>query len=636
MTSEMTSGLYKKLPKNFKFASIYFIIAILLYTIFGIAFLDRGNRHKLMPNIPSSKEIVVVAIDEKTLQKYGSWPWPRETIARSIELILNYNPDVVGVDILFQENGLVSEKLNQILENPKVIVAKQVALTNNNIVTKTTKSAKLTGFVNYPLDSDGVVRRVVTSHNGSLSLAKEVYGKGNVPTTFLINPNSPLSQTISLSDLSDNPDLGKFLTNKKVLLGSTVLALGDAHTLPKYGYVPGVFIHSISLNQMIAGNFPAEPSINNFTEVFIILFLSTTLAFKNLLFKQGNFLLAIIISVSLIIATILFTANPFFSLEFLVANVVALILAVIILYTTKAYQQRKKLEKTLGLYVSDKVMQMVYKDPKIVDLGGELKNITILFTDIRNFTKMTEKFGKTTEFGTFLNKILDLQTVVIQENEGVVDKFIGDAVMAFWGAPVSTSKDSYYAIKSACEVVIALQEFNLDNKSELSIGIGVNSGQAIVGNFGSSKRFNYTAIGDSVNTAARLESLNKMYGTQILVGKSAIDSLSLEEKNCFKFMEIDTVCPKGKENSIILYQILSFKIKDGLDWVNLNQDFKFQEKYHQALQLYYKGRFNEAKLIFSSISMPASILLAKRCEYLIKQPGLTDNQWKGVWNHETK
>ncbi len=632
----MFLNIKRDMPKNYKFAGVYIVLVILIYSILGLVFFERNNRHKLMPTIPTSSNIVVVAIDEKSLEKYGNWPWQRDTIAESIQLILDYNPEVLGVDILFQKNGYNSEKLNKVLQDPKVVVAEQISLTNDSLITSSENLGGRTGYINFPVDSDGVVRQAVTKNNNNISLSRKVYGNDPVPDTFLLNPNSNLSQTISLTDLSDKPDLGKFLSGKKVLLGSTVLALGDAHTLPKYGSVPGIFIHAIALNQMLIGNYPVSPKFNNLEEFTVIIALALVLAYKDIFTKYNNFILCIILCIIFVGITIWLNTSPLFSLEFLVSNIFSLTFSSIILYTLENYRERNKLQKTLGLYVPDKVLQMIYKNPNIINLGGELKNITLLFTDIRNFTKMTEKFGKTTEFGIFLNKILDLQTVIIQKNEGVIDKFIGDAVMAFWGAPVSTNQDAFLAIQSACQITLGLQKFNLENNSDLKIGIGVSSGQAIVGNFGSSKRFNYTAIGDSVNTTARLESLNKIYGTEILIGKPAIDALSEEQKRHFKFIEIDTVCPKGKDNSVVLYQVLAFKTSLNMDWVNLHTNISFEEDYKMALNLYYKGEFIKAKTIFDSINFSVAKLLSERCTFLLSQSEEFRKEWNGIWIHGKK
>ena len=183
--------------------------------------------------------------------------------------------------------------------------------------------------------------------------------------------------------------------------------------------------------------------------------------------------------------------------------------------------------------------------------------------------------------------------------------------------------------------LMKLAKFNLKNNSDLRIGIGISFGSAIVGNFGSEKRFNYTAIGDSVNITARLESLNKTYGTDILISKKAIDCLSQEEKECFEFSEVDTIYPKGKEKSVTLYEIRAYKNQTTNELIEHGN--KLDEGiYLSGLSLYYAGNFSTAKFLFDKVKSTKAKVLSARCEELLLKSESFKSTWNGIWNFETK
>ena len=621
--------------KSYKFSLIYLTVALLSFCVLNLVHFEQVNRSKLISEIPISDNLVVVAIDDKSLEKFGTWPWPRQTTASTIEKILSYNPEKVGVDIIFQKKEATSADLNKVLQDNRVVVAKQISLTGSAQTQEIIPEARETGFVNFLVDFDGFVRKVITKQEDNISLSRMLNNDSSIPNSFLLNPKPSLIKTMSLSDLYSNPELGELITGKKVLFGATSMNLGDNHTLPEYGSVAGVYIHAAVLNQIIQKNYPEEPSLNLYQELVIILLIALSLAFFKRIFPIFHYLASFSLITVLLIITFYQTNNPTLSLSFILANILGIIIANITFYSLENNYEKNKLKKTLGLYVSDKVLHQIQKDPNMINLGGEIKNITLLFTDIRNFTSMTEKFGKTTEFGIFLNKILEFQSGIIQKNDGVIDKYIGDAVMAFWGAPVSTSKDTYLAIQSGCEIITELKKFNLKNNSDLRIGIGISFGSAIVGNFGSEKRFNYTAIGDSVNITARLESLNKTYGTDILISKKAIDCLSQEEKECFEFSEVDTIYPKGKEKSVTLYEIRAYKNQTTNELIEHGN--KLDEGiYLSGLSLYYAGNFSTAKFLFDKVKSTKAKVLSARCEELLLKSESFKSTWNGIWNFETK
>lgn len=208
-------------------------------------------------------------------------------------------------------------------------------------------------------------------------------------------------------------------------------------------------------------------------------------------------------------------------------------------------------------YVSKDVLEEILKDPAKVKLGGEEKEVTVFFSDIRGFTALSEKTAPK-ELVRILNKYFTLMTNEVLENSGVLDKYIGDAIMAFWGAPIEDRRQAENALKAALGMLEKLKELNKELKSngdpEINIGIGLYSGPAVVGNIGSDLRFDYTVMGDTVNVASRLESLNKEYKTQIIIGETTKNKLEGDHK--FKFL--GSVAVKGRKELLNIYTIENF------------------------------------------------------------------------------
>ncbi len=203
-------------------------------------------------------------------------------------------------------------------------------------------------------------------------------------------------------------------------------------------------------------------------------------------------------------------------------------------------------------YVSKEVLEEILKNPSQVTLGGEEKEITVLFSDIRGFTSISEKTTPK-ELVRLLNKYFTAMTEQILKNGGVLDKYIGDAIMAFWGAPIENLEQADKAVRAALQMIQKLDELNKELMSEgipeIKIGVGIYTGPAVVGNIGSNLRFDYTAIGDTVNTASRLEGLCKEYNTRIIIGKTTKNKL----KDDYNLKFLGSALVKGKNKSVDVY-----------------------------------------------------------------------------------
>ena len=219
---------------------------------------------------------------------------------------------------------------------------------------------------------------------------------------------------------------------------------------------------------------------------------------------------------------------------------------------------RKQIKKQFEHYLDPGMVKKLQKDPSLLKLGGETRNMTFLFCDIRGFTPISEKYkGNPAGLTKLINRFLTRMTDVIIANGGTIDKFMGDCIMAFWNAPIENKKHREMAVKSALEMTVALAELNMHLQAEglpqINIGIGINTGDALVGNMGSEQRFDYSVIGDAVNLASRLESSSKTLGKTIVIGEDTRHTI----ETAYPFDYIDSITVKGKTEEIKVYTIKS-------------------------------------------------------------------------------
>ena len=292
---------------------------------------------------------------------------------------------------------------------------------------------------------------------------------------------------------------------------------------------------------------------------------------------------------------------------------------------TSGLKEKEHITSTFKKYVSSSVVDEVLKSD--VELGGEKKEVTIYFTDLADFTSISEKLTPE-ELISFLNHYLSKMTQILEEHSGIVDKYIGDAIMAFWGAPIPIDNHP----RQACLAALKQQRWHKElhqqwqGHSALSLvrtRFGIHTGEVIVGNVGSERRLDYTIIGDSVNTASRLESLNKFYGTNILISESTYDALSED----MLIREIDLVQVKGKNKAVCIYELMTFSEEASRPQVNLAELFKqgreayLQRNFQEALQLFERCQAQMAS------DQPSQIMI-KRCQELIESP--PDDSWQGI------
>ncbi len=223
-------------------------------------------------------------------------------------------------------------------------------------------------------------------------------------------------------------------------------------------------------------------------------------------------------------------------------------------YSTAQERKRREIQEAFQHYFSPQIMEAILQDPDKLKLGGVRREITILFSDIRSFTSLSETLPPQV-LTKLLHEYFSEMTDEVQATDGIVDKYIGDAIMAFWGAPIEQPDQADRAVTTALNMIrrvkLLREKWKRDGYGDLDIGIGINLGVATVGNFGSAKRFDYTVIGDAVNSASRIEGLNKQYGCNIIISESTKSQLTIDVKT----EDLGEVTIRGKEQPVRLYRI---------------------------------------------------------------------------------
>ena len=283
-------------------------------------------------------------------------------------------------------------------------------------------------------------------------------------------------------------------------------------------------------------------------------------------------------------------------------------------------------------YMPIALVKNLVSSGKVAEVGGETKEVTLLFSDIESFTQISEGMDPE-KVMQYLSEYFQAMTKIIIDHDGTVDKYIGDGLMAFWGAPIDDADQTMHACESAIEMGVALYKLNTkwrnEGNPEIKIRIGISTGKVIVGNVGSDDRLSYTALGDTVNLTSRLEALNKTYGTRIIVGERTYESV----KDKFKFRLLDKVAVKGKKLGLYIYELIE-KENDvfGQELDQYNFNFK------KAFDYYEKGDWQNANDQFNELTKqyPNDDVLkifSERCSIFVKNP---PKHWEGVWIKDVK
>ncbi len=617
---------------------IYFVTLTIISLIYFLGFLNSWQEKitdRFYTKSSPTEKIVIFAIDSDSIHKVGSWPWPREVFAKAIS---NLNgAKVIGLDINLSETSRLGpsddDKLATAFKASGVPVVMPVQLAARDKVTDeplTIFSPYIhKGFTNIDQSVDGLVRKSSTYQNEypSFSLLLSQIGPINPPENFYINYLGPKGTflTIPIIDLLENKIPESFIKDATVLIGATANDLHDIFNTP-FGPIPGVEIHANAIETIRTQNFRTSPQL----PVVVFIFALTNL-FAILLINKVKRFLVLIPSLLLVGVGINVLGALLFSYGIIFPNLYATLGLLFICILSITYQfifeskEKKFIQNMFQYYLMPEVIEELKRNPEKISLGGERKNLTILFSDIVGFTSISEKLSPE-ELTHLMNEYLTAMTDIIMRHGGLVDKYIGDAVMAFWGAPLDNPNQTDDACNAIVEMLEKLKELNLDwaqrGLPHIGIRVGLNSGEVIVGNMGSTKRFNYTIIGDEVNFASRLEGINNYYGTKCAVSENIVNNVKSKD---FVFRELDIIRVKGKNEPKKIFELVTEKI----DQKALELFKEGQEAYRNAEWSKAKEKLKEAVLLGDT---PSKTYL-ERIEHLEKD---TPENWQGIYDFKSK
>jgi adenylate cyclase len=403
--------------------------------------------------------------------------------------------------------------------------------------------------------------------------------------------NPELYNIVSFLDVASGKIKPEYFAGKIVILGVTDVGAGDVVSTP-IGSIPGPLLHYTFISNLLENHLIKEPK--NITPALIVLMVLLPFILV-LLFKKILHRVIINIVVYLIVFAyvryLFVTDMIYIDLFYPLISLVLSLVAVEAIAFNLQEQSGKFMRGAFSSYLSGDLLDKLIENPDALSLGGESKELSILFSDIRGFTTISEKMESPVALINLLNRYFTPMTNAVLDNGGMLDKYIGDAVMAFFNAPVDIKDHADAACTSALEMIEKLDILNekliLENIDPIKIGIGINTADVVVGNMGSDTRFNYTVIGDGVNLASRVEGLTKNYGVNILITEFTVAKVS----DKFTYREIEPVKVKGKDEAVLLYELMS----------DTDRSKKIKELYDSALSIYKSGDFKEAELLFTSL-----------------------------------
>jgi adenylate cyclase len=692
------------------------------------------------------ERIVILDIDEKSLQEVARWPWPRDVMAGIIDKLFDkYQIAMIGFDVVFAEADYSSgikaldrmaqkemkgvagfqeayRELRPTLDNDGLFAkaikdrpvvlgyylnserdAKRIAAIPEPVLPKGTfsgrniaftswvgyggnleqfqKNAASAGHFNPLVDFDGVVRRVpmIAEFEGAyyeaLSLAMvrtliAVQSEGKFPKVepgypsdafyhrgyaglewLKVGPLSiPVDDTasalipfrggkfsfryISLADVVYERVKPEQLKGKVALVGTTAPGLLDLRSTPVDSVYPGVEIHANLMAGMIDRVIKQKPPFILGAEV-VVLFLSGVVLSLLIPMLSAAWAtaaafvgLALLVGFNLMVWTQAHTVLP-------LAASIQMIVTLYVVNMAYGYfiesRSKRQFTELFGQYVPPELVDRMAEDPEKYSMEGKSEELTVLFSDIVGFTSISESL-EPKDLAAFINEYLTSMSLVIRNHRGTLDKYIGDAIMAFWGAPVEDKEHARQGILAALAMQTELARINNDVRAkgwpEIKIGIGLNSGVMRVGDMGSQVRRAYTVMGDPVNLGSRLEGLTREYGVGILVGEATKERLT-----DVVFREVDRVKVKGKDEPVAVFQPLGLagQVDQGLlDEIKI---------WHQCLKQYRAQQWDQAELSLVNLLRlnPSSMLyqeFAERVAHLRAEP--PGPAWDGVTAFKTK
>jgi len=585
-----------------------------------------------------AKEVPIhtVNIDEAALDKYGQWPFPRDMYANIIQDLYKREAGLVVFNVLmperdrFGKDNVLAQTLKQ---NPVVLPAIGHTKGKNtdhgspvqivgqdpsgkvvqypgliNSVDSLSSLAAGVGIVNTFPEIDGVVRRmplvIAAGENIHPSLSLETIRVAaqdriqvkigdigveavRVPKVGRINTDSlsrvwidwaSKPQEHSLVNLPDSFNGGIVIVGLSAAGLVNPIATAAGEVWPQYlqGAVIGTMMTQTNIQR------PTDADTN---ELLGILAIGILIIFLMRWTYAG--IVATVVIIGGVIYGSMYSYSNFLVLYDATAPAVGLGLVALHAYMVKfvsEFLQKQQIRKQFQSYLSPDLVAKLIKDPSLLRLGGEEKELSIMFTDVRGFTSISEHYGRDVQgLTSIMNRYMTAMTRTILETGGTLDKYIGDAQMAFWNAPLDETKHCKDAVEAGLQMLGSLDAFNASIREEgvppFGMGIGINTGVVVVGNMGSEQRFDYTCLGDAVNLASRLEGQSKNYGVLMVLGPVTAERLGDE----YFTLELDCIAVKGKKEGVNIFTVFyNPKAEDEL------KEWRHKREIHNLMLEYYR------------------------------------------------
>ena len=622
-----------------------------------------------------SKDIVIVEIDEKSIEAYGQWPWPRDYLAQTIDYLRSQGAGLIIMPILFAEEDRAGkdEVLASSLINNGVIIAQVgTTQTNKNAVPRGIakigdpipwlfewpgmlgpipmlgESADGVGVINIAPESDGVVRRLplIMTVDGETypSMAVETIRVATQAPSYQVKagptgvqavrvPGYPVINTdsygriwlrwnkqfdsVSLTEATQEKVSGKI-----VIIGLTAEGIGSTIASPygtEYAHMPV----AVSLQTIINGDNIIRTDLADTYELAYLIVIGLLLIVAVRFLHYGVVAgIIVLLSAGSVYGAVYVYSTKLLLFDFSWPVITIVLVGIHSMFNrfVLEFRQKQQIKKQFGTYLSPAMVAKLQKNPALLKLGGEHRELSIMFTDVRGFTSISEHYGKDVAgLTSIMNRYMTAMTKDILDNNGTIDKYIGDAQMAFWNAPLDDKEHAMNSVGTAIGMLDSLQKFNEEIKQEgipaFGMGIGINTGEVIVGNMGSDQRFDYTCLGDAVNLASRLEAQSKNYGVQLIIGENTAKEVRFD----YDIFELDTIAVKGKTVGVKIFTIA-----------------KATDEHKEFIKLYYAGKWDSAisLITFCKERHPDMIDYYDYMGERLKQGAPKD--WDGTYRATTK
>jgi len=620
--------------------------------------------------IPVEPSIGIVAIDDKSIAELGRYPWTRSQYARLLDRLKAAQAKAVLFDAFFPEReDMVNDQAfaaamkrsgNAVLAQLYDFDANAQVVGVTGSLPELERAAAGVAHINLLPDDDGVNRQALLlieaegKQHPSMGLVaammaldqKEyatgafeiVVGDRHIPVSennsMWVNFTGPpkVYPRYSFTDVVNGRIPAEALRGKVLFVGATAAGIYDLRVTPFNQNTPGVEVHATIADNIISGRFIRQSGMTALVDMAFIVLMGALAYF---LTTRLN-LYGAIPATTLLLAGYIWYANYMFGSGYWINIIYPTLAAILALLVGGSFRylvlekRAREMRSMFSSYLSPKLVVRLEKDPDAARIGGDNKQVTVLFTDIKGFTTFSES-NPPQKVVSRLNEYLGAMVQIIEQHDGTIDKFIGDAIMAYWGAPLSQPDHAKLAMACVAAMAAKMGELRAKWESEgeepFAIRCGLNSGEVVAGNVGmAGKKMEYTVIGDTVNLASRLEGTAKYYGITYLVGESTYSSAA----DVCRYRELDKIRVVGKHLPVTIYEP-----QVGAGGLGEGELVRF----HAALQLYRDREWVKAKAIFEALAaalpndQPVR-LYVERCDFFIQHPPVAD--WDGVFNRAEK